>query len=135
MTPVPYTCKFCKQPGTAKYDDSVAIDLSRWIPYLACNRCCTYNLKRIRIEDRMYNLCVALMRTHEGEAIALIRQKLEAVTKDYAALVCRHLNTNYTWDDDFVVQLTENPANVRKVCFHFRKLVFESIEVKQLIED
>jgi hypothetical protein len=54
MTTIPYKCKFCKNAGTARYDETVCVNVSKWIPYLACDKCANYHVKRISKEDKIF---------------------------------------------------------------------------------
>ena len=123
MKKIPYNCKFCNTPGETQIDefDGFQVQLVKWIPYLACNRCSKfYEAKRSKVEA-IAELCHTLIHTRYGkpsekDAIeSAIRTKLSNRLDEYSTLVCDYLRIETVSDPIFLESIFSDPKQFGKM--------------------
>ena len=123
MKTIAYTCKLCRRPGEAKYDDTeIPLDLGKWVSMLTCNRCYDYrDKKRLHADDiwrTCYDYSIARNLTDDSkrsEAVKRAREALVRKTKAFAGLICTHWNKMTVWEPDFVQMLLDHPDKSHQV--------------------
>lgn len=118
---IAYTCKICKRPGIAKFDDDAPQSwLGRLQPLLSCDPCYDLRTEFWEATNAILHHCQMLarmamvrMKPSEQEATrSRIRPELELLTRKYARVMAKYRNlAGPVWEEDFVDQLVENPGS------------------------
>jgi hypothetical protein len=124
MTNITYHCKFCGTDGMTSYDETIVTPdkLNKWIPYIACARCCKFYESKRSIQDSIRDCCMVLIQTrnekqeNKEKIFAAMRTKLLNRTTKFAEQVCDYLRIENVNDESFVTMLTEKPDHVNLIC-------------------
>jgi len=115
------SCKFCKMPVLLKIDpDALGMfSMDVWVAMAACNRCADYHTARLAVSRYTYDIAMKHLRSEQSgddEVKDKCRRRLVDTTRKLATLAAKHYRVGFTWEEDWVKQLTENPQNAFKVC-------------------
>lgn len=133
MKEIPAACKFCASPVLLLiHEDALEmLTLKYWVPLAACNRCADYHTKRLRIV-RAVQWCsnnFMLADNAKPEVADEIRRdtksKINELTKKLANNAAAHYSAPYTWEPDWVVQLTEQPGNATLSCQFYERTMWK----------
>lgn len=126
---VAYACKFCRKAGVARYNPAFVHVLDSWVKMLACNPCADYHVSLRRIEDQLWkaahvlivarNMGVKNLSTIEDNA----RNRLDALTKQYAQLVTAYYGLANFWDQEFPSMIMDKPEKLNKIAKGYRASV------------
>ncbi len=121
MTQHACECKMCKRKMVVSIDDDYAAlgDPLNLLKLATCNRCADLRMRRSRIEDAIYKVCMMIIQTGtkpnaEGkpakEAAIVANEILSRLTKQFALLVADWCGrSGMIWQPDFPLMLIENP--------------------------
>ncbi len=123
MKKIPYNCKFCATPGETQIDefDGYKVQLQKWIPYLACERCATFYEKKRGLVDSVASVCFKLIHIRHGnnpdqEKIEpALRTKLSNRIDSYAELICDYLKIETQTDPAFLETIFASPKSFNKI--------------------
>ncbi len=120
---IAYECKFCQKPGVVTIDDPEAMfQVPKWKHLLSCNRCADYMERKRGFFERIRAATATLQQfrlTMTSEKLmpaeAKIREKLTAITKGLASLVCDYYRKTNVWEAEFVNLLMDKPERVIEI--------------------
>jgi hypothetical protein len=136
---IAYDCKFCHQPGVVILEDGAPMfQVESWKPLLCCNRCGDYQEQKRETGRRILRGAVLLLQvrvTLSGQKLKdeeqKIQERLTALTKRYAAVVCDHFRVTNIWQEEFVLMLMEQPRQVYDILRRYIKGVAEAAQQPQ----
>lgn len=114
---VQHHCKFCRAPVTLEIDDAILeiYTLDSWKAMAACNRCADFLVKKHRLIDLVAGNAIQWSR-HKMEQNPLDREQqeklrvsLEAFLKTFCAHICEFYRVQFTFENDFTIQIMERP--------------------------
>ena len=114
-------CKFCSCHVTLKIDpESLGMwNMETWKAMAACNRCADYHTARLATARFAHTLAMRFMRAeaaNDSELMEAQRSKIIEATRKLATLASKHYRAGFTWESDWVTQITEQPQNTFKMC-------------------
>jgi len=120
-------CKFCHKPIFMDVDkagyESRMVNAEVWLRNLCCNRCSEFYREKQSLVESIGRACELIQLDRENKARTKLRQKLVDLTQRLSKLVCDFKFLETVWDDEFVCQLMEKPAqSYRIVNFYCRAL-------------
>ena len=114
---IEYHCKICKIGRVAQYDPVCPVkELENWRKSLVCDRCGDFENKHYNLRRAIYNSCISLVSVRGSAGKKLVEEterivydRLVALTKKMAKLVCDHYNVEFTWEATWPDDLMEFP--------------------------
>lgn len=132
---IEYICKFCRRPFAFECeapDPCLGVDLEKWKAMLCCNPCHDYERSRRDNEDAIRKQVGKLLIARHGKKSddprvlkeeEPIRAALTALTKSYAAIICRHANTVNYWELTFVEHIMARPDLAGNTLHQYRRTI------------
>ena len=128
-----YVCKFCRRPGIVEAPKEsipalTMMDMEKWLPILACDRCADYHSARITLRDRITKVAVTLIRARQSreetsELMLFVRKAFGDLTQQFAGLVCRYHKRHEVWEPEFIQLLVEKPDRTHEILRNFERQI------------
>ena len=91
--------------------------IEHWLRIIVCNRCGGYLEAYRRVDDAIAyvctQLCLAIGTRGENDIRAVVREKLNALTRELNRILVKRWNTVAPWTGEFVDLLMEKPDKSR----------------------
>jgi len=134
--------KFCRRPGSVEIPEEdvadVAYHFDKWIPWLSCNRCADYRVKRRQVVDSVLNACrwwdcLTPELQSDPKQKDKTRAILDRLTKDFVTTVSEfHKKTN-VWESAIVETIMDNPRQAFGVLMQTVKTIRTMEQQPELI--
>lgn len=126
---VAYACKFCRKPGVARYNPEFVHKIEGWVKMLTCNPCADYHARRGQLEDQVWKAAHVLIAARRIGVKNLstiednTRNRLDALTKQYANLVTNYYGLANFWDQEFPSMIMDKPEKLNQIAKQYRASV------------
>lgn len=122
MTTISYKCKFCGAQGTTSYDETIIVEVTKWVPYLACNTCAEFERRRRDLARAIFGVCASLIsdrRALRGDRLYDCENSASEKLKELLQKLCRVYQNRFKvgviFESSMADTIMQQPDNAGKV--------------------